>query len=132
MRPKRTLSRWWIKLLLFFSVVGPGFITANVDNDAGGIFTYSQAGAQFGYSLLWTGLHRSMHEVGGRWALHLPGYAALRAHHLDHHRHAGRNFGTVFGSAVQWGSALAVAQTPNWNGCGVGAKLRARSGLKPS
>jgi len=43
-----------MKLLLFFSVVGPGFITANVDNDAGGIFTYSQAGAQFGYSLLWT------------------------------------------------------------------------------
>jgi Mn2+ and Fe2+ transporters of the NRAMP family len=32
----------------------PGFITANVDNDAGGIFTYSQAGAQFGYSLSWT------------------------------------------------------------------------------
>ena len=54
MRPKRILSRWWIKLLLFFSVVGPGFITANVDNDAGGIFTYSQTGAQFGYSLLWT------------------------------------------------------------------------------
>ena len=54
MRPKRILSRWWIRLLLFFSVVGPGFITANVDNDAGGIFTYSQAGAQFGYSLLWT------------------------------------------------------------------------------
>ena len=40
--------------LLFLAVVGPGFITANVDNDAGGIFTYSQAGAQFGYSLLWT------------------------------------------------------------------------------
>jgi Mn2+/Fe2+ NRAMP family transporter len=34
--------------------VGPGFITANVDNDAGGILTYSQAGAAFGYSLLWT------------------------------------------------------------------------------
>src|SRR4029450_3382419 len=33
---------------------GPGFITANVDNDAGGIATYSVAGAQFGYSLLWT------------------------------------------------------------------------------
>src|SRR5438477_6951662 len=43
-----------MKLALFLSVVGPGFITANVDNDAGGIFTYSQAGAQFGYSLLWT------------------------------------------------------------------------------
>src|ERR1700720_1328611 len=39
---------------MFLLVVGPGFITANVDNDAGGIFTYSQAGAQFGYSLLWT------------------------------------------------------------------------------
>src|SRR6266478_7432263 len=36
------------------SVVGPGIITANVDNDAGGIATYSQAGADFGYSLLWT------------------------------------------------------------------------------
>jgi len=35
-------------------VLGPGFITANVDNDAGGIFTYSQAGAAYGYTLLWT------------------------------------------------------------------------------
>jgi len=43
-----------VRLALVLSVVGPGFITANVDNDAGGIFTYSQAGAQFGYSLLWT------------------------------------------------------------------------------
>src|SRR6266849_2807977 len=42
------------RLLLLLAVIGPGFITANVDNDAGGIFTYSQAGAQFGYSLLWT------------------------------------------------------------------------------
>jgi Mn2+/Fe2+ NRAMP family transporter len=46
--------RWRSRLLLFLSVVGPGFITANVDNDAGGIYTYSQAGAQFGYVLLWT------------------------------------------------------------------------------
>jgi NRAMP (natural resistance-associated macrophage protein)-like metal ion transporter len=45
---------WKFRLLLFFAVVGPGFITANVDNDAGGILTYSQAGAQFGYTLLWT------------------------------------------------------------------------------
>ncbi|HEX2327658.1 MAG TPA: Nramp family divalent metal transporter [Candidatus Angelobacter sp.] len=36
------------------AVLGPGFITANVDNDPGGILTYSQAGARFGYSLLWT------------------------------------------------------------------------------
>src|ERR1700722_18350004 len=40
--------------MLFLAVLGPGFITANVDNDSGGILTYSQAGAQFGYSLLWT------------------------------------------------------------------------------
>src|ERR1017187_3273459 len=48
------LRRWKIRILLFFAVVGPGFITANVDNDAGGILTYSQAGAQFGHLLLWT------------------------------------------------------------------------------
>ncbi len=50
----RFLKRWKIQILLFFAVVGPGFITANVDNDANGILTYSQAGAQFGYLLLWT------------------------------------------------------------------------------
>src|SRR5205085_5925628 len=48
------LKRWKIRILLFFAAVGPGFITANVDNDAGGIYTYSFAGAQFGYALLWT------------------------------------------------------------------------------
>lgn len=48
------LKRWKIRILLFFAVVGPGFITANVDNDAGGILTYSSAGAQFGHLLLWT------------------------------------------------------------------------------
>ena len=48
------MRRRWKNLLLFLAVLGPGIITANVDNDAGGIFTYSQAGAQFGYSLLWT------------------------------------------------------------------------------
>jgi NRAMP (natural resistance-associated macrophage protein)-like metal ion transporter len=45
---------WRTRLILILAVVGPGFITANVDNDAGGILTYSQAGAQFGYTLLWT------------------------------------------------------------------------------
>jgi len=42
------------RLLAFLAVIGPGFITANVDNDPGGILTYSQAGAKFGYGLLWT------------------------------------------------------------------------------
>jgi NRAMP (natural resistance-associated macrophage protein)-like metal ion transporter len=41
-------------IAIFFSVIGPGFITAVVDNDAGGIFTYSQAGAKYGYLPLWT------------------------------------------------------------------------------
>ncbi|MBV8053320.1 MAG: Nramp family divalent metal transporter [Acidobacteriaceae bacterium] len=48
------LRRWKTRILLFFAVVGPGFITANVDNDANGIYTYSAAGAQFGHMLLWT------------------------------------------------------------------------------
>jgi Mn2+/Fe2+ NRAMP family transporter len=42
------------RLFAFLAVLGPGFITSNVDNDPGGILTYSQAGAQFGYKLLWT------------------------------------------------------------------------------
>lgn len=41
------------RLLLFLAVVGPGIITANVDNDAGGITTYSVAGAHYGYGLMW-------------------------------------------------------------------------------
>ena len=42
------------RLIFVLSILGPGFITANVDNDAGGIYTYAAAGAQFGYALLWT------------------------------------------------------------------------------
>jgi Mn2+/Fe2+ NRAMP family transporter len=48
------LRRWRTSIFIFLAVLGPGFITANVDNDAGGILTYSQAGAQYGYKLLWT------------------------------------------------------------------------------
>ncbi|MGB8232580.1 MAG: divalent metal cation transporter, partial [Methanobacterium sp.] len=44
----------FLSFIIFLSVMGPGIITANVDNDAGGITTYSLAGSQFGYSLLWT------------------------------------------------------------------------------
>ena len=50
----RSLRRWKTRILILFAVVGPGIITANVDNDAGGIWTYSSAGAQFGHMLLWT------------------------------------------------------------------------------
>jgi Mn2+/Fe2+ NRAMP family transporter len=44
----------WKKIAIFISILGPGIITANIDNDASGITTYSVAGARFGYSLLWT------------------------------------------------------------------------------
>jgi len=46
--------KFWKKFLIFLSVMGPGIITANIDNDASGITTYSVAGARFGYALLWT------------------------------------------------------------------------------
>ena len=42
------------RLFLFLAVMGPGIITASVDQDAGGITTYSVAGAQYGYTLLWS------------------------------------------------------------------------------
>jgi Mn2+/Fe2+ NRAMP family transporter len=46
--------RWWRNTLTFLAVLGPGLITASVDNDAGGITTYSVAGSRYGYGLLWT------------------------------------------------------------------------------
>jgi Mn2+/Fe2+ NRAMP family transporter len=51
---RERLRTFRTRLLIFLAVLGPGMITANVDNDAGGIYTYSVAGAKFGYSLLWT------------------------------------------------------------------------------
>jgi NRAMP (natural resistance-associated macrophage protein)-like metal ion transporter len=50
---RRVRPNVWRSVVMFLSIVGPGIITANADNDVGGILTYSQAGAQFGYSLLW-------------------------------------------------------------------------------
>jgi Mn2+/Fe2+ NRAMP family transporter len=57
-RPRHPALHTWkvmrYRLLALFAIIGPGFITANVDNDPGGILTYSQAGAKYGYTLLWT------------------------------------------------------------------------------
>src|SRR5437762_3990267 len=50
----KLLSRFRYHIAVFFAVIGPGFITAVVDNDSGGIFTYSAAGAKYGYLPLWT------------------------------------------------------------------------------
>src|SRR5438045_2876410 len=51
---RNILSRSRYHIAVFFAVLGPGFITAVVDNDSGGILTYSQAGARYGYLPLWT------------------------------------------------------------------------------
>jgi Mn2+/Fe2+ NRAMP family transporter len=56
-RARLPFSSWTAvryRMLALFAVIGPGFITANVDNDPGGILTYSNAGAKYGYTLLWT------------------------------------------------------------------------------
>jgi len=47
-------KKYWKSFGLFFALIGPGIITSNVDNDAGGITTYSLAGAEYGLGLLWT------------------------------------------------------------------------------
>lgn len=49
----KLLQTRWRQLIIFLTVMGPGIITSNVDNDAGGITTYSLAGAHFGYAFIW-------------------------------------------------------------------------------
>src|SRR5579863_8444293 len=50
----RKLGTWWPKVVRILSKVGPGIVTGAADDDPSGIATYSQAGAQFGYTMLWT------------------------------------------------------------------------------
>jgi NRAMP (natural resistance-associated macrophage protein)-like metal ion transporter len=58
-RPRRgtrlqgLLRKRRVQLALFLGILGPGLITSTADNDAGGIFTYAQAGAKYGYDLVW-------------------------------------------------------------------------------
>ena len=51
---RRKTGSIWKSLLLFITIIGPGVITASIDNDASGITTYSVAGARYGHMLLWT------------------------------------------------------------------------------
>jgi len=51
---KSRRSKLWKQIALFAVILGPGIITGSVDNDAGGITTYSVAGALYGYKLIWT------------------------------------------------------------------------------
>ena len=71
MTKEKFYKKWWAKILLISSVVGPGIIAGTADNDAGGIATYSVAGAQFGYHLIWvlfliTFVLAITQEMGGR------------------------------------------------------------------
>jgi Mn2+/Fe2+ NRAMP family transporter len=50
---RRSLRRRRTQVILFLGILGPGLITSNADNDAGGIFTYAQTGAKYGYDLIW-------------------------------------------------------------------------------
>ncbi len=52
--PAGLFSRLWLRIVFVLSILGPGLITATVDNDAGGIATYSLAGAHYHFDLLWT------------------------------------------------------------------------------
>ncbi len=54
LRTKLRISGFFKQLAIFFAILGPGIITGSVDNDAGGITTYSVAGALYGYGLIWT------------------------------------------------------------------------------
>lgn len=53
-KDKPTRRSFFKRLGIFLAILGPGIITGSVDNDAGGITTYSVAGAQYGYNLIWT------------------------------------------------------------------------------
>ncbi|HTZ11180.1 MAG TPA: Nramp family divalent metal transporter [Candidatus Margulisiibacteriota bacterium] len=50
----KSFRGFWSNVFIFLAIMGPGIITGSVDNDAGGITTYSVAGAVYGYKLLWT------------------------------------------------------------------------------
>lgn len=54
LREKLSLKKYFRQLAIFLAILGPGIITGSVDNDAGGITTYSLAGAIYGYGLIWT------------------------------------------------------------------------------
>ena len=98
---RKLLSRFRYHILVFFAVIGPGFITAKVDNDSGGIFTYSAAGARCGYLPLWTLLPITLvsHHHAGDVLAHGRGHGQgpLRpdprrvrpAHHVPHDDPAG-------------------------------------------
>ncbi len=73
-RPFPRLPQWRVRMIATLAVLGPGLVSGFADNDAGGITTYSLAGANFGYALLWVILASQVvlfftQEVGARLGL---------------------------------------------------------------
>ncbi len=118
---------FWRRASTFLRVLGPGLITANVDNDAGGIATYSQAGARFGFRLLWSFLPvtfllilvqemvNRMGVVTGqglsdlireRFGVRVTFYVMLLV--------IGTNFGNVMGEFAGIASAAPIFGVPSW------------------
>jgi NRAMP (natural resistance-associated macrophage protein)-like metal ion transporter len=74
LRPFPRLPAWRVRLLAALAVLGPGIVSGFADNDAGGITTYTLAGAKFGYALLWVILASQIvlyftQEVGARMGI---------------------------------------------------------------
>lgn len=70
----KNIRRRFLFLIPVLAIIGPGIIAGNADNDAGGITTYSVAGANFGLSLLWVLLLTTFalavtQEIGARMGL---------------------------------------------------------------
>jgi NRAMP (natural resistance-associated macrophage protein)-like metal ion transporter len=127
---------FWRRASTFLRVLGPGLITANVDNDAGGIATYSQAGARFGFRLLWSFLPvtfllilvqemvNRMGVVTGqglsdlireRFGVRVTFYVMLLV--------IGTNFGNVMGEFAGIASAAPIFGVPGWQAVPVCAVL---------
>jgi NRAMP (natural resistance-associated macrophage protein)-like metal ion transporter len=115
------------RLLIFLSVMGPGLITANSDNDAGGITTWSVAGAHYGYQLLWvllliTPILAVTQEMGARMGVVTgKGLAALIRERFSLKITALAmlamliaNFGTTVAEFSGVGAAFSLAHVPPW------------------
>lgn len=125
LRPIPRLPQWRVRLIAALAVLGPGLVSGFADNDAGGITTYSLAGANFGYTLLWVILASQIvlfftQEVGARlglatgkgltslirerWGVRWTAFAALLL--------LAANLGSIVAEFAGIGSALGIFGVP--------------------
>lgn len=134
LRPLPRLPAWRVRLVAVLAVLGPGLVSGFADNDAGGITTYSLAGSQFGYTLLWVILASQVvlfftQEVGARlglatgkglmglirerWGVRWAAFAALVM--------LAANLGSTVAEFAGIGSALGIFGVPPQISAGVAA-----------